>query len=126
MTRQAELDTRHQAAHDAWARLPHGGREAVRLRVTCGASHHVATVYRTDAGLVYSAPLRGHSHGDRDRVDQPHRAQEIDLWFDWLAPDDAGMVDDAVPAWCDCGHRMLSRAAMLEWMDRGERRVVVH
>lgn len=117
--------TRRQRAHDAWAALPHGGHDAVRLRVQCGRSHHVATVYDTAAGRVFVAPIRAHSHGSRDRVDEPHGDHDIETWVDLLDADGDPLTDDTVPAWCDCGPRTLSRVAMLEWIAAGERRVVV-
>jgi hypothetical protein len=39
------------------------------------------------------------------------------------APRDA--ADDTLPAWCDCGHRTLSRADILTWVADRERRVIV-
>ena len=126
MTQQTSVHgSRSQLAHDAWARLPHGGRDAMRLQVQCQRSHHVAAVYDTDAGLVYVAPIRAHSHGSRDRVDEPHGSHEIEQWFDIIVAKDDPMIDDTVPAWCDCGHRALSRAAMLGWIAADEHKVVV-
>ncbi len=49
---------------------------------------------------------------------QPHH------WFDLLEvahPD----VDDALPAWCDCGHQSLSRDAILDWIGAGKNHVVI-
>jgi hypothetical protein len=123
--RQSTTESRHQAAHDAWSALPHGGRDAIRLQVQCARSHHVATVYDTPLGWVVVAPVRAHSHGSRDRVDEPHGSHDIDTWIDLIAPVDDQFVDDAVPAWCDCGHRTLSRSAMLGWIGAGERKVVI-
>ena len=126
MTQHASThETRRQAARRAWAELPHGGREAIRLDVQCARSHHVAAVYDTPAGRVFAAPVRGHSHGSRDRVDEPHGSHEVETWFDLITADDDPLVDDTVPAWCDCGPRTLSRAAMLGWIAAGERKVVV-
>lgn len=126
MTQHASThESRQQAARDAWAVLPHGGRDAIRLQVQCARSHHVATVYDTPAGWVFVAPVRGHAHGSRDRVDEPHGSHQVDTWIDLIAPTDDLVVDDSVPAWCDCGPRTLSRDAMLAWIAAGERRVVV-
>jgi hypothetical protein len=124
-TAQLTHAERSLVAEKAWSALPHGGRDAVRLQVHCGRGHHVAAVYATDAGLVYLAPVRAHSHGAHDLPDEPHGAQRVQRWFDLLAAGDGPMVDDALPAWCDCGHRVLSRAAVLEWLGDGEHRVVI-
>jgi hypothetical protein len=126
MTQYASThESRQQAARSAWSELPHGGRQSVRLDVQCAHGHHVAAVYDTPAGWVFVAPVRGHSHGSRDRVDEPHGSHAVDTWIDLIAPVDDLQVDDSVPAWCDCGPRTLSRAAMLEWIAAGEHRVVV-
>ena len=123
--RQSIHESRRRVAHDAWAALPHRGRDAIRLQVQCARSHHVATVYDTAAGWVVVAPVRAHSHGSRDRIDQPHGGHPVESWTDLIAPVDDPLVDDAVPAWCDCGQRALSRATMLEWMAAGERKVLI-
>lgn len=117
-------DVRSQQAAKALAALPHGGRDAIRLRVQCARSHHVATVYETDQGLVYAAPVRARSHGDYDLPDEPHGNQTPHLWLDLLeGPRDAS--DDTLPAWCDCGHRALSRDDILTWIAGREHRVIV-
>lgn len=126
MTQRASThEFRRQAARSAWAELPHGGRDSIRLDVQCARSHHVAVVYDTSAGRVFVAPVRGHSHGSRDRVDEPHGSHAVETWVDMLEAADDPLIDDSVPAWCDCGPRTLSRAAMLEWIAAGEHRVVV-
>lgn len=102
--------------------LPHGGKEAVLLRVQCSRNHHVAVVYRTADGLVYAAPVRARSHGAHDLPDEPHHGRATARWLDLLHVPGA---DDALPAWCDCGPRSLSRAAVARWVDEGEHRVVV-
>ena len=116
---------RSQLAETAWSDLPHGGHDAVRLRVQCRRGHHVAALFATPAGLVYVAPIRGHSHGAHDLPDQPHRDQQPHRWFDFIAESDPATTDDALPAWCDCGHRALSRATVLRWLGAGEHRVVI-
>lgn len=115
-------EQRGMRAADAIARLPHGGRESVRLQVHCANSHHLAKVFDTEDGLAYQSTVHPHAHGDRDRPDDLHRAEEPRHWSDLLDGDPA---DDALPAWCDCGHRLLSRAAVQRWIADGERRVVV-
>ena len=113
---------RSALAQSALAALPSGGHDFLRLTVSCARGHHVAQVYATGAGLVYSAPLRAHSHGRRDQPDHPHDHEQAHRWFDLL---DTADGDDSMPAWCDCGHRVLSRAAMLQWLAAGEHRVIV-
>lgn len=116
-------DQRSHVAEAAWAALPHGGKDEVRLQVQCEHGHHVAAVYATHVGPVYVAPVRGHSHGSYDLPDEPHHTQEVRHWFDLLETGEG--ADDALPAWCDCGHRALSRAVLLQWLAAGEHRVVV-
>jgi hypothetical protein len=117
-------DVRSDQAAKALAALPHGGREAIVLRVQCAKNHHVAKVYDTAQGLVYAAPVRARSHGDYDLPDQPHGDHAPHRWLDLLEePGDAS--DDSLPAWCDCGHRVLSRAEVRAWLDAGEHRVIV-
>jgi hypothetical protein len=118
-------EDRSRVAEAAWSGLPHGGHDAVRLRVQCGHGHHVAAVYATESGFVYVAPVRAHSHGSSDLPDEPHGDQEPHRWFDLLSDGEGTTADDALPAWCDCGHRTLSRAAVLLWLDSGEHRVVI-
>lgn len=113
-------DVRSHRASEALARLPHGGKEQIVLRVHCNRSHHVAVVYDVATELVYVAPVRPRSHGARDLPDEPHGKQRS--WVDFVA---VPGVEDALPAWCDCGHRTLSRRAILEWVRDGEHRVIV-
>lgn len=126
MTQHAStLDIRHRAARESWNALPHGGRDAILLRVQCGRSHHLARVCHSADGLVVVSPVRARSHGSRDRVDQPHGDHPVDQWVDYLVIDEPA-VDDAIPAWCDCGPRTLSRVDLLQWLSAGERRVIVN
>ena len=83
----------------------------------------MAAVYGTGIGPVYVAPVRAHSHGDRDLPDVPRVEQHPHNWFDVLVDDQS--PDDVLPAWCDCGHRALSRAAVLGWLRTGEQHVVI-
>jgi hypothetical protein len=123
-TTASSRDERSRKAKEALDAIPHGGRDAVTLRVHCARSHHVATVYDTSAGLVYAAPVRARSHGSFDLPDAPHSGHESKVWLDLLGADPA-MSDDALPAWCDCGQRTLSRAEVLSWVAAGEHRVVI-
>lgn len=119
-------DDRSRVAEAAWSGLPHGGHDAVRMRVQCGRGHHVAVVYVTEVGFVYVAPVRARSHGSSDLPDEPRGGQEPHRWFELLSDGKrATNVGDALPAWCDCGPRTLSRASVLQWLTSGERRVVI-
>lgn len=121
-TQSTGREERELLAMRAIERLPHGGRDEVVLHVQCSRSHHLAKVFDTDAGLAYQATVHGHAHGHRDRIDDPHGAGEVHHWSDLL---DADPADDALPAWCECGQRMLSRAAVRRWIDAEDKRVVV-
>lgn len=125
MTQQAATnEARHQEAMAAWTALPHGGHDAVRLHVHCARGHHLAVVYDTAGGPVVVTSIRARSHGSRDRVDQPHGDHTAGHFVDFLV-EPAVTEDDPVPAWCDCGHRTLSRVAVADWVSAGERRVTV-
>lgn len=115
---------RSRAAQQALAAIPHGGRDAITLRVHCAKSHTVATVYDTGAGLVYETALRARSHGSSDLPDSPHSGHETKRWFDLLNADPVAS-DDNLPAWCDCGQRTLSREQVLKWIAAREHRVVI-
>lgn len=119
-----DRQARDRAAQQAWAALPHGGREHVTLRITCANGHHVATIYDTVAGRVFVAPVRAHAHGDRDLPDAPHGDRRPQQWFDLLVDADP-LPDDPLPAWCDCGPRTLSRHAVLAWLRAGEHHVII-
>lgn len=121
MTAILNQEDRRIAAEAAWRALPHGGRDEVALRIHCGSSHHLAAVYRTADGPVYVATVHPRSHGHADRIDEPHGADEPVIWCDLLVADEA----DELPAWCSCGHRTLSRAAVRGWLAAHEHRVVV-
>jgi len=124
-TTQHSLSEREHLARTALERLGRQRSEAARLHVNCAHSHHLATVFDTPEGLVYTATVHGRSHGRRDREDTPHRPHDEAHYVDLLAPADGAMADDHLPAWCDCGQRSLSRAALVDWIGAGARRVVV-
>ena len=85
----------------------------------------MATVYDTGVGLVYAAPVRPRAHGDADLPDEPHGDHEPRRWFDLLDAGSGPTVGDALPAWCDCGPRTLSRETVRAWVVEGDHRVVV-
>lgn len=109
---------------------PSPGAHAI-LAVQCARAHHVAVVYASPDGLIYSAPqLRRHAHGDRDRFDGHHREPKHSHagprpWVDFLVPGADPTVDDELPAGCECGQRTLSRAALTQAIREGERRLVI-
>lgn len=120
------LSEREKVAREALDALGDRRSEAAVLHVNCAHSHHLATVFETARGAVYLATVHGRSHGRRDREDTPHKPHGEALYVDLLAPSYGSQADDTMPAWCDCGQRSLSRAALQEWIGAGERRVVVH
>jgi hypothetical protein len=97
-----------------------------RLDVRCRNSHHVAAVYEADGLLVYSATVGTHGHGSRDRVDAGHAGGDRGRRHtDMLETGGDLMSDDGMPASCECGPRVLSRAALLASVSEGERHVIV-
>jgi len=116
----ARSNDRHTSAAEALASLE-SERNARLLSVQCANGHHVAAVYETPDGAVVDASVGRHAHGNRDRIDIPHGSGTRQRWVDFLAP--APFGDDDVPAWCDCGPWVLSRASMADWISAGERRV---
>ncbi len=97
------------------------------MSVTCSRSHHLAKVYDTAKGAVFASELSSRGHGQRDRVSTGHGLEQGkgQQWLDLLRPGEGPTVDDALPTWCACGQHNLSRAAVSEWLDAGEKRVVV-
>ncbi|MET7771028.1 hypothetical protein [Nocardia sp. NPDC005366] len=96
-----------------------GGRDAhAVLRVRCGRSHHVATVFDTALGAVYESSVGPHAHGQRDFVDEPHRASKHGTrYLDLLDAD--RFTEDSVPAHCECGNHQLSRTELRQAIDSG-------
>ncbi|MFJ8962673.1 hypothetical protein ACIRG5_25105 [Lentzea sp. NPDC102401] len=95
-----------------------------RLNVRCSRSHHVAGVYVTSAGLVYASRIGPHSHGSKDRVDEPHHGASHGT--EVVEPLEAdSLADDSLPASCACGPRVLSRAGLLRALAQDRRRLDV-
>jgi hypothetical protein len=107
---------RQERAAQALAALGSHRSQKRRLNVQCPRSHHVAAVYETDEGLVYCAIEGPHAHGSKDRVDTAHHGGSRGTEYVDLLVGDL-LVDDALPAWCDCGPWTLSRAQLLEQAD---------
>jgi hypothetical protein len=117
---------RHRAAEEALRALGPSPSDHAALVVHCACAHHVATVYTTPGGLLYSAVPWSHGHGDRDRHDAAHHGGHRDQpWLDWLDPGDGVSIDDPLPAGCECGTRSLSRGRLLVAVTSGERRMVI-
>jgi hypothetical protein len=122
VTTVTDRSAQQARARTAWTALPHGGRDAVILQVQCAQGHHLAKVLATDIGPIVVTTVRAHSHGDRDLPDAPHSPGRAPFFVDLR---DVPGADDAIPAWCDCGHRVLSRAVLRAWSATGESRVIV-
>lgn len=113
--------TRQRAAAEALAELGTALREHELLSIQCTHGHHLGAVYETSAGMVVRTLTGPHAHGSKDRLDTPHHAARrgavvTDLLVGPSAADD-------VPAWCDCGPRLLARAALAAEIRRGRRTV---
>ncbi len=116
---------RRTAARNAVQALEQPNRH-VKLRVQCAESHHVATVYDTDEGLVYVARSGPHAHGSRDFVDAAHHdaAHGMEV-VDLLDPKADVTVDDALPASCECGPHTIARSELLRAIGSDEHRLLV-
>ncbi|SEB78310.1 hypothetical protein SAMN04490239_1644 [Rhodococcus koreensis] len=102
---------RRRIARKAVEALGVGRSDHAIVRVTCPASHRVATVYRTDEGPVIVAGGGPGAHGSRDRVDTAHHGDRLGSeYVDML--ESTRFEDDEVPARCACGSRTLSRAEL--------------
>ncbi|MFD4180647.1 hypothetical protein [Rhodococcus sp. NPDC058514] len=106
-TRTVPPSERRRIARTAVDSLGGQRSDHALVRVTCPASHHVATVYRTEEGpaVVSGGP---HTHGSRDFVDTAHHGDNLGSEFvDLLEASE--FEDDALPVRCACGSRTLSR-----------------
>jgi hypothetical protein len=113
---------RQRAAAEALGELGSSLREHELLSIQCGHGHHLGAVYETAAGLVVRTLTGPHAHGSKDRLDAPHHAASHGAVLADLLVTPTG-ADDEVPAWCDCGPRLLSRAALTAEVRRGRRTV---
>lgn len=89
------------------------------LVVQCPRSHHLAQVVDTVAGPVVVTRTGPHSHGRKDLPDLGEHGAAGGAEFVDLLRDPLGSGD--LPAWCDCGPRLLSRKWVLEQLRTGER-----
>ncbi|MVU76952.1 hypothetical protein GPX89_06795 [Nocardia sp. ET3-3] len=92
------------------------------VRVRCGRSHHVATVFDTAAGAVYESLIGPHAHGRRDYIDEAHHADRRHIRFVDLLDGDR-YTDDVLSAHCECGDHELSRARLRKAVDTHERTI---
>jgi hypothetical protein len=124
--RFASATERRSAAHAAITALDGPLSAHRRLDVRCRHNHHVAAVYHADGALVYSATVGPHGHGSRDRVDSGHGSSSCGRGHaDMLDTGEDLLADDNMPASCECGPRVLSRAALLASVEEGVRHVIV-
>ncbi len=103
---------REESARQALAALGSHRSDHQQLSIQCRHAHHVAAVYRTEAGPVYVARTGPHSHGRKDFIDSGrHGGHGGGEYVDLLT--EAPSVDEELPAWCDCGPRILLRRDVL-------------
>ncbi|SDK75760.1 hypothetical protein SAMN04487820_11266 [Actinopolyspora mzabensis] len=116
---------RRSAARAALRELERHDRD-VKVRVRCAANHRVASVYTTDAGLVYTARSGLHSHGSKDFVDVAHHDSEhgVDV-VDFLDTGTDATAEDELPAACECGPRAIMRSELLQAIEAEQRLVLV-
>ncbi|WP_250549853.1 hypothetical protein [Pseudonocardia sp. H11422] len=119
-------DRRAQAAA-AVEKLGMQRSEHLELDVRCSRSHHVAAVYRTDRGLVYATITGPHAHGSRDRIDTRHHGGPRGRpYLDLLNTANVPEADDALPAWCECGPRQLSRSELRSAVAARRRHIILN
>lgn len=102
---------RQDVAHRALDALGSDRNDHALLRVRCGRSHHVASVFDTPVGQVFETLVGPHAHGDRDFIDTAHHGNRRGSHYVDLL-EGGRFVDDMVPAHCECGSYELSRAEM--------------
>lgn len=113
---------REALARQAWSQAA-GAHVEARLQVQCPAGHHVAKIVPTPSGDIVVTRVRAHSHGSRDLPDEPHTPTHPATFVDLMEVADPD--EDAIPAWCDCGQRSLSRRALQRWLEGNQHRVVL-
>jgi hypothetical protein len=124
--RFASATERRAAARSAITALDGPLSTHRRLDVRCRNNHHVAAVYEADSELVYSAMVGPRGHGSRDREDVGHGSSSRGRGHvDLLDTGEDLLADDDMPASCECGPRVLSRAALLGALEEGRHHVIV-
>ena len=123
-TRTSAPRVRQEWAAQALAGLGSHRSDHQVLGLQCRNAHHLAAIYRTEAGLVFVSRTGRHSHGSRDFVDTGHHGRRPGREFvDFL--DVADPVHDTLSGWCECGPRNVSRRAIRAWLAEGRRTVRV-
>lgn len=92
------------------------------VRVRCGRSHRIATVFDTAAGVVYESPIGPHAHGRRDYIDSAHRGDRRRIHYVDLLDGDR-YASDLIPAHCECGDHELSRTQLRQAIDSHQRTI---
>ena len=115
-------DPRHDRAGRALSDLGDARSEHEVLSVQCSHSHHVATVYRTPAGLVFHSITGPHAHGRMDRADVAHRGHEHGLEYVEMldsdqADDDLVTEKSGVRVVVDPSSAQLLTGATLDYKD---------
>ncbi|MFJ9363616.1 hypothetical protein ACIRRA_04250 [Nocardia sp. NPDC101769] len=113
---------RKLAARRALDDLGHDRDDHALVRVRCGRSHHVATVFDTAAGAVYESLIGPHAHGRRDYIDEAHRTDRHRIHYVDLLDGDRN-TDDTLPAHCECGGYELSRIQLRHAIDTHQRTI---
>lgn len=84
----------------------------------------MAAVLDTAAGPVFRSVTGLRAHGGRDYIDTGHGSHENGTRYaDLLAADD--FTDDELPASCECGPHMLSRARLAKAIADFERVILM-
>jgi hypothetical protein len=119
-------EVRAGIARQAFETLGRSPSQSVVLQLRCDSAHHVAAIYRTEAGLIYHSVLQSTAHGRRDRVDEGHNGTKRGKdWFDLLVPTDDPVLTDELPAACECGPYTLSREELVRQVGKGVKRLQV-
>ena len=119
-------EVRAEQARKAFEALGPSPSQSVVVQVQCASAHHVAAVYKTEAGLVYHSVLHSKAHGRKDYEDIGRHASRLGVdWFDLLDPGADPSLSDELPAGCECGPRTLSRSLLIEQITQGLTRVNV-
>lgn len=117
------MSAQRRAAAQAALDAPAGrSDENLLCSVRCTRSHRVAAIYATSVGPVYEA-LAGPN--PPDRRDFAATGRHGTAVVDVLDTDNDPMGDDGLPAWCECGPRVLSRVDLREALATHRRHLLV-
>ena len=119
-TRSAERQAAARGLLDS-ATAAGTGREL--LVIQRAHSHHLAEVMATEGGPVFRSRTGPPSYGSMDRPNLGRHGSASGQDFTDLLVDP--LADDALPVWCDCGPRSLSRTWVAEQVGGSERTVRV-